>query len=151
MNADELELKNCLCEALFELKTLQDLLNHSSTKFFGPLLSKIAGVDTIPFFLIKKDGLLSHKFMDTNENTGEQECFESTFFRLESIDKEKCSAVLSILRPLDVKGEITNSLCEVMKLTKTSKCIEINVSSVCAIQLLDTELLKRKIIVEPKW
>lgn len=150
MSNTELEPKHCLCEALIELKELQDLLTHSSTKYFGALLPKIAGVDTIPFLLIKKGGLLSHIVMGTNEKTGKQECIESTFFRLESIDKNSCCAVLSVLRPTNIKGELTNSLCDVMRLTKTSECIEIDLSCICAIQVLDTELLKRKIVVEPK-
>ncbi|WNS75842.1 CotY/CotZ family spore coat protein [Bacillus sp. DTU_2020_1000418_1_SI_GHA_SEK_038] len=151
MGNHDLEHKHCLCEALIELKNLQDILTNSSTKHFGALLSKIAGTDTIPFLLIKKDGPLSHRIMDTNEITGKHECFESTFFRLESIDKDTCCARISILRPMNIKGELTNSFCDVMKLAKTSKCIEIDISCICAIQVLDTELLKRKIVVEPKW
>lgn len=151
MNNTDSGHNHCICEALIELKTLQDLLTNSSTKYFGALLSKIAGIDTIPFLLIKKDGPLSHIVMDINEKTGKQECFESTFFRLESIDTDTCCARISILRPMDIKGEHTNSLCNVMKLVKTSACIEIDLSCICAIQTIDTELMKRKIVIEPKW
>ncbi|WP_066295201.1 CotY/CotZ family spore coat protein [Bacillus sp. FJAT-29937] len=151
MNDMGLEHGHCICEALIELKTLQDILTNSSTKYFGPLLSKIAGVDTIPFLLLKKDGLFSHKLIDLNEKNGKQECFESNFFRIESIDKEKCCATISVLRPFDIKGNHSNSICNVMKLTKTSACIHVDLSCICAIQVLDTELLKRKIVIEPKW
>lgn len=143
--------KHCICEALLELKAVQDLLTNSSTKYFGTLLSKIAGVDTIPIILLTKEGPLSHIVMDINENTGKQECFESTFFRLESIDLDTCCARITILRPLDIKGEHTNSICHVMRLVKTSTCTEIDLSCIYAIQTIDTELIKRRIIIEPKW
>jgi spore coat protein Z len=60
----ELGHSHSICEALIELKSLQDFLMNSSTKYFGPLLSKIAGVDTIPFLLLKKNGLLTHQFIE---------------------------------------------------------------------------------------
>ncbi|MEH7123885.1 CotY/CotZ family spore coat protein [Bacillus sp. JJ1773] len=151
MNDIEQGHSHCICEALIELKSLQDILMNSSTKYFGPLLSKIAGVDTIPFLLLKNNGLLSHLLTEINEKNGKRECIESNFFRIESIDKEKCVAIVSILRPFDIKGNHTNSVGKVMKLIKTPARKEVDLSSICAIQVLDTELLKRRIVIEPKW
>jgi hypothetical protein len=146
----EKKSESCICEALIELKSLQDFLVHSPTKYFGNLLAKIAGTDTIPFLLMTKDGFFSHTITVIHEN-GEKECFESKYFRIESIDKERCCVFLTVLRPLNFKGEHANEHCQVIKLVKTSECIEIDLSCICAIQILDTELLKRQIIIEPKW
>lgn len=151
LNSNKPEHTHSICEALLELKTWQDLLTNSSTKYFGSLLEKIAGVDTIPLLLLKKDGPLSHKVLSKNEKSGKHGAFESSFFRLESVDQKKSYAIVSILFPVDFKGNHTNSLYDVMKLEKTSHFIEVDLSYICAIQLLDTTFLKRKIIVEPKW
>ncbi|MFJ7825893.1 CotY/CotZ family spore coat protein [Psychrobacillus sp. NPDC096623] len=143
MNSERLS-NHCVCEALFELKTLQDLLQNSHTKFFGNLLGKIVGADTIPFLLVTQKGdFLSLRSL--------MECIETNFFRIESVDLENCCATVSLLRPLDIEGELTNSLCDVVKLEKTSICKIVDVTCICAIQPLDTEMLKRKIIIEPKW
>ncbi len=148
--SNENNKKRCLCEALIELKSLQDFLTYSSTKYFGKLLPKIVGTDTIPFLLLTKDGLLELKDNAENHND-EDESFKTTFFRIETIDEEKCSVTLSLLHPLNMEGEASLDLCDVIKLTKTSIIKEIDLKDICAIQTLDTELLKRKIIIEPKW
>ncbi|TQR18707.1 CotY/CotZ family spore coat protein [Psychrobacillus vulpis] len=142
--SSERKSSNCICDALFELKLFQDFLKHSHTKFYGHLLAEIVNTDTIPFFLITKKGdPLS--FNDTKE------CFETSYFRIESVDPEKCCTTISLLRPLDIEGRISNSICDVVRLEKTSTCKEVDLTCICAIQLLDTELLRRKIIIEPKW
>ncbi|MBU8879956.1 hypothetical protein BGM26_13305 [Bacillus sp. FJAT-29790] len=147
----ELSCEHGLCDALFELKSLQDSLMNSSTKYFGKLLRKIVGVDTIPFFLLTKKGLLSHVGTDINHKNGKEEFFTTNYFRIESIDQEKCRATISLLRPINIHGDPAHSLSDVIRLKKTSACIEIELLNICAIQTLDTELLKRKIIIEPKW
>ncbi|SDN62703.1 Spore coat protein Z [Psychrobacillus sp. OK028] len=143
MNSERIS-NHCICEALFELKILQDLLQNSQTKFFGNLLAKIVGTDTIPFLLVTQNGefLSLHSVM---------EGIETKFFRIESVDLDNCCATISLLRPLDIEGSLTNSPCDVVKLEKTSICKVVDVSCICAIQPLDTEMLKRKIIIEPKW
>lgn len=140
----EVKSNQCLCDALIELKLLQDLINNSQTKFFGSLLSKIVGTDTIPFLLITAKG-------DPLSFWSTEECFESSYFRIESIDIETCCIKVSLLRPLDIEGNYSNSFCDLVRLEKTSICKNIDLSCFCAIQLLETELLKRKIIIEPKW
>lgn len=141
---NERKSTHCICDALLELKILQDLLQNSQTKFFGSLLAKIVGTDTIPFLLVTQKGdLLSlHSAM---------EGIETNYFRIESVDLENSSATLSLLRPLDIEGNLTTSPCDVVRLEKTSICKTVDVTCICAIQPLDTEMLKRKIIIEPKW
>ncbi|MDZ5472998.1 CotY/CotZ family spore coat protein [Bacillus sp. 31A1R] len=143
--------KDCLIEALLELKALQDFISNSSTKYFGKLLPKLIGADTIPFFLSTKEGLLTLTGDDFNKKTGKSTCFSTKYFRIESILKESGCVIVSLLMPLDIHGEHTKNICDCIQLKKTSTCVTIDFSCICAIQPLELELLKRKIIVEPKW
>ena len=143
LNSERLS-EHCVCEALFELKTLQDLIQESKTKFFGSLLAKIVGTDTIPFLLVTQKG----DFLNLQSI---MEGISTSYFRIETVDVEDCCATISLLRPLDIEGEQTNSFCDVVKLERTSICKVIDITCICAIQPLDTEMLKRKIIIEPKW
>lgn len=138
------ESKRILCEALIELKSFQDLLKNSSSKYYGNLLAKIVGSDTIPFFLVTKKGV----HLSQVETGG---YFETKYFRIESIDSENCRVTISLLRPLDVEGNYAKSIYDVVRLEKTSSLKVIDLSFIGAVQPLDTELLKRKIIIEPKW
>ncbi|CAH2714586.1 Spore coat protein Y [Neobacillus rhizosphaerae] len=149
--SSEMSSKHFLCEALFELKSLQDFLTDSSTKYFGKLLAKLVGVDTIPFILLTKDGLLSHEGVEINHENGNEESFTSNYFRIESIDKKESLATVSLLRPLDIQGDPPHSHHDVIRLKKTSNFIEVDLLTIYAIQTVDIELLKRKIIIEPKW
>ena len=79
------------------------------------------------------------------------EGIETNYFRIESVDLENGCATISLLRPLDIEGNLTNALCDVVRLEKTSICKVVDITCICAIQPVDTEMLKRKIIIEPKW
>ena len=142
---------NCICEALLELKSLQDFLTNNSTKYFGKLLVKLVGTDTIPFILLTKNRLFTHTHIEINDHAKKRGCFETNYFRIESIDKERCYATLSLLRPLDIISEHPSKIDEVVKLVKTDIFVEVDLARIYAIQPLDTDLLKRKIIIEPKW
>ncbi|KKK39860.1 hypothetical protein WQ57_00770 [Mesobacillus campisalis] len=142
---------NCIGDALFELKKLQDFLAETSTPFLGKLLGKLVGSDTIPFILLTKNGIFEWEGIVYNEKKKSQECFTTSFFRIDSIEKGSSCAKLTILRPYNIHKEPAKLLCDVVKLEKTPICIEIDISCFCGIQCLDTELLKRKIICEPKW
>jgi len=135
---------SCICEAFYELKILQDLLQNSQTKFFGNLLAKIVGTDTIPFLLTTTKGDLLTK-------SGMKEGFETNYFRIEFVDLEKCYVTISLLRPIDIEGNVTTVPCDVIRLEKTSICTIINTSNICAIQTLEPKMLTRKVIIEPKW
>lgn len=140
-----------ICDVLEELKFLQDYLKNFKTKYFGHLFSKIAGVDTLPFLLFTKDGLLKLEGMYQYDSSNKMKCFVTSIFRIEEIDREACCALISLLVPLDIHGNVTDSYCDLMMLRKSSTCITIHLKDSCGIQLLETELLKRKIIIEPKW
>jgi len=133
-----------LCEALYDIKALQDVIKDYHSKYFGQLLVKIVGSDTIPFFLITEDG--THlRLMDTVKQ------FETEFFRIEAIDRERCRGTISLLRAYDYEGHNTNLITEVVRLERTStvKCIEL--CCISAIQILKPDMLKEKFIIEPKW
>lgn len=135
---------NYICEAFYELKLLQDFLQDSQTKFFGNLLAKIVGTDTIPFLLTTTKG-------DLLTISSVQEGFETNYFRIELVDLEKCCVTISLLRPIDIEGNVSNAPCDVVRLEKTSICRVIDTNFICAIQTLETKMLTRKIIIEPKW
>ncbi|MBS4222071.1 CotY/CotZ family spore coat protein [Lederbergia citrea] len=138
-----------ICKALAEIKKLQDFIVESKTPYFGNLLARIVDADTIPFLLQTNEGFLG--IMGSHEVNGEKEYFFTKFFRIESINMRSCSATISLLLPIDIHGNTTDSIDEVMILRKTSIRREIDLSGIFAIQALDTKFLKRKIIIQPKW
>lgn len=136
--------KHVVCEALCELKTLQDSIIDFHSKYYGQLLLKLVGSDTIPFFLITDNGVRL-RIIDTKKQ------FETEYFRIESIDKERCCGIISLLRPFDIEGNDANSVADVVRLERTSTKIPIELGCLSAIQLLSPDLLKGEIIIEPKW
>lgn len=149
---EELERKLCiekgnkhfLCDALSDLKALQDTITDFNSKYYGQLLLKIVGSDTIPFILITNNGV-HLKLIDKAKQ------FETEYFRIESIDKERCRGTVSLLRSFDFEGNDTNSIADVVRLERTSSEKTIELGFISAIQLLSPDLLQRKIIIEPKW
>ncbi|MGE7090458.1 hypothetical protein ACQKII_03150 [Lysinibacillus sp. NPDC048646] len=136
--------KHFVCEALYDIKALQDTITNFHSKYYGQLLVKIVGSDTIPLFLITNNG--AHlRLIDTVKQ------FETEYFRIESVDKERCRGTISLLRAYDYEGNETNSIADVVRLEKTSTEKSIELNSISAIQLLNPDLLKRKIMIEPKW
>jgi len=141
-------LKQTICNALSELKSLQDLLTESSSKYFGSKLSELVGVDTIPFVMYTNEGLLKRVGKDKSKD---KETFMTSFFRIESINQDRYEAQVSLLRPLDIKGKDTLSMNDLIKLKKTNTFTTIDLSNIHGIQPLDVDYVKRKIIVEPKY
>lgn len=136
--------KYFVCDALCELKTLQDSIRDFHSKYFGQLLLKIVGSDTIPFFLIMNNGV-HLRLLDKEKK------IETVHFRIESVDRDYCRATVSLLRALDYEGKDTNMMADVVRLERTSIKKTIELSNVTAIQLLNTDLLGEKIFIEPKW
>ncbi len=131
-------------EALYDIKALQDIITNFHSKYYGQLLVKIVGSDTIPFFLITHNG--AHlRLIDTVKQ------FETEYFRIEEVDKERCRGTISLLRAYDYEGNETNSIADVVRLERTTTEKSIELGSISAIQLLNPDLLKKKFIIEPKW
>ncbi len=96
------------------------------------------------FFLITHSG--AHlSLLDTVKQ------FETEFFRIEAVDRERCRGTVSLLRAFDYEGNDTNSIADVVRLEKTSTKKSIELSGISAIQLLKPDMLKGKFIIEPKW
>lgn len=105
---------------------------------------KIIGSDTIPFLLITNKG--DHlKLIDKSMK------LETVFFRIESIDKDRCCVTVSLLRGYDFEGNVTNSIVDVVRLERTTTIRTIELCNIAANQLLSPDLLKKNIIIEPKW
>ncbi|MBM4762205.1 CotY/CotZ family spore coat protein [Bacillus sp. B15-48] len=143
--------QNSIGDALFELKKLQDFIADASTPFLGRILGRLIETDTIPLILLTKHGIYETSGHIFNEKTNKMDSFTTSFFRIDSIERGSNCAKLTLLRPYDINKKPTNSLCDVVKLVKTSICVEVDLSCICGVQCLSTELLKRKIIIEPKW
>ncbi len=151
MNEQNLNTGNCINDALFELKKLQDFLVETSTPFLGKILGRLVGVDTIPFMLLTDTGVFELSGIVYNDMTDKKDYFTTSFFKVNSIEKGSKCVELTLLRPLNVEKESAKSVCDVVKLEKTPVCVEIDLSCICGLQILDIDLLKREIIIEPKW
>ena len=44
--------------------------------------------------------------------------FETEFFRIEDVDRERCRGTVSLLRAFDYEGNDTNSIADVVRLEK---------------------------------
>jgi hypothetical protein len=98
--------------------------------------------DTIPFMLQTKQ---STNFTGiTNGNI-------TPYFRLEKIDEASCCAQLSLLQPVDLKGQPPLTDQHLYALQKTSDCIFVKLCGFSAIIPLPHELVGRPLpIIEAK-
>jgi Spore coat protein Z len=140
----------CIHKALAEVKKLQDFINQADIPYLGKVFSKMTGVDTVPIMLYTKDGKLAFTGFDI-EPCGEEASFKTSYFRMEKLHEQSGCATISLLRPLCICGKNKHSCCEILVLKRTDTCLTIDVSCICAVQCIDIDLLKRKIIIEPKW
>jgi Spore coat protein Z len=140
----------CIHKALAELKKVQDFINQADIPYFGKMFSKLVGVDTIPFSLYTEDGKLIITGID-KDPCGTAASFKTSYFRIEDLDEKSGCATISLLRPLCICGKNDHSCCKILVLKRTDTCVKVDVTCICAIQCIDIDLLKRKIIIEPKW
>lgn len=145
------DTENCIVGALMELIEVQDFFIQKSTPLLGKILGKLAGIDTIPFMLLTEKGTFKLSGIIDNDITNKKECFTTSYFRVNSIEKDPTCINLTLLRPINIENKTVDSFCEVVKLEKTPICVEIDLSCICGLQIVDPNLLKRKIIIEPKW
>lgn len=129
------------------LKNQQNLLNGDPSDVFSSLLVKMARVDTLPFILYERGSPSPFRTKtDTKDSS-----FETFCFRIENIDEQATTALVSMLHPINVYGETAVDLDELYLLKRTSNFLSLNVNQFTAIRCLDIELMKRSIIIEPKW
>ncbi|MFF5997078.1 hypothetical protein AAGS61_20440 [Lysinibacillus sp. KU-BSD001] len=141
---NEQQKHSFLCEALEDIKTFQDVLTTSWSKYYGHLLMKIVGSDTIPFCLITTEGTI----LSLSNATAQ---IETTYFRLEEIEKQSRHITVSLLRAFDLEDNETNMMKDVVRLEKSTAKATVDLRYITAIQLLDPDLLVRKFYVESKW
>lgn len=139
----ENQKQRALCDALEDLKRLQDLLTNSWSKYYGHLFTKIVGSDTIPFFLLTTESSMM-RIYDSKMK------LETCYFRIEAVEKSKQQITLSLLRALDSEENETNVIKDIVRLEKTDSQVTINLRSILAVQLLEPALLSRDLYVE-KW
>lgn len=150
MNNETESNPNCVYEALQELKHQQDQLEGSPTCCYTSLLKKLLKVDTIPFMLLSEEGPFVLAGLQYGFNHCDHKHFHTSFFRVESLDRDKNCATISLLKPMTLYGSIANEICDVERLVRTKICVTVDLHCFCGVQCLDMDLLK-EIIIEPKW
>lgn len=138
------ETEHFLCKALKDLKSTQDLLTNTHSPYYGNLLEKIVGTDTIPVFLLTKTG---KNLAVYNVPFG---C-NAIYFRIESVECKQNCVTFSLLRSFDIFSNDCIQINEVIKLVKTNTMHTVELCEIAAIQLCDTSLLKNNIFTESKW
>ncbi|WP_273122507.1 CotY/CotZ family spore coat protein [Metabacillus sp. HB246100] len=130
---------SCVCHTVENILDQQQAVTEKCpTSCYSNLLNPVKYLgDTIPFLLYNEKGELFKAY----GHVGKRECFETTFFRVESI--HHCCATLRLLLPLDCHGHLAHEVCDVKKLVKTKSCIEVDLSCFCAIQCLSPTLLHK--------
>ncbi|WP_462413428.1 CotY/CotZ family spore coat protein [Neobacillus sp. Marseille-QA0830] len=142
---------SCLIEALLEVQKLEELLTMHSTPILGNFLERVLQIDTIPFILLTNTGPFELSGVCLNEQHQKRECFTTSFFKLVSVNEDTNCVNLLLLRPLNACNQPSKSVCDVFRLEKTPICVEVNLDCVCGIQSFHPNLLKKEIIIEPKW
>ncbi|WP_246031555.1 CotY/CotZ family spore coat protein [Salibacterium salarium] len=141
---------SCVCDTVAAIKKAQDEAEDNDSRncrnrCFDSLLSPTSnnnGLDTIPFILQDKKG----NYFSATGGIGTNDCFQTIFFRVQSIDKDSCCATLSMLLPdcdldFDKCCVDPTSLCDIEELERTRYCIEVDLDCFCSIQCLDPNLV----------
>ncbi len=131
----------CLCEEMKELWKEQQMLSEFGKGF--RFVHMPNPKDTIPFMLQTTDQSIPFTAMIGGHST--------PYFRLEKIDEESCCAQLSMLLPVDLKGQPAMTDQDLYALRKTSQCILVKICGFCSITPLPSELVGRTLpVVESK-
>ncbi|WP_240374893.1 CotY/CotZ family spore coat protein [Bacillus piscicola] len=145
------EFSSCVCDALVNIHKAQEKVERNEDNCRNSCYTDLLNPrgkhhrhphDTVPFMLQNKDG----KYFYATGGIGRDDCFQTVFFRVESIDEDNCCATLSMLRPdsdidFDDCCVDPTSLCDVDELEKTRYCIEVDLTCFCAVQCLEPEIV----------
>lgn len=131
----------CLCEEMKGLWKEQQMLSEFGKGFrFVHMPNR---KDTIPFMLQTTD--------QSTPFTAITDGLSTPYFRLEKIDEESCCVQLSMLLPVDIKGQPAMTDHDLYALRKTSHCILVKICGFCSITPLPFELVGRTLpVVESK-
>jgi hypothetical protein len=133
--------------ALKYLKEQQDQLAGDPSDVYSSLMTKLFKVDTIPF-MIYTDEPPSPFYAEDPLDT---EYYKTFCFRLESLDELANTAIVSLLKPFNVYGELVSNINDVYFAKRTTTFLTLDLIKFTSVKCLDIELLKREIIMEPKW
>lgn len=136
----------CICRAMKRLWKEQKQLAGSDYQF----VCNPFGMDTIPFMLYCKEEC-KKPFRAFSITGKRNDCFSTTFFRLEKLDEKKCCAVLSLLEAVDMDGTPVEACEDIYSLLKTDICLTVDLSCFCVISPLPPKLVNKPLpIIEPK-
>lgn len=127
------------------LKNQQEQLKGMKTDICSSLLAKLFDGDTIPIMLT----INNEYFQAAGPN--DHGSFSTKYFRIESMDEEKKSVTLSLLKPFNICNDITPCFNELYRLVKTDARVTVCIDTISAIQCLDIDLMTKKVTIEPKW
>lgn len=144
---NNLENRTDVLMALKVLKEQQDQLVGDPSDVFSSLLAKLFKVDTIPFSLFS---INSHSPFYA-EGLIDKEYFKTPYFRIESLDPQANTAVVSLLKSFDVYGDPVDCTKEVYLLKRTPIFLSLELKEFATVKCMDIDLLKREITIEPKW
>ena len=113
-----------LCEEMKELWKEQQLLTEFGKGF--RFIQIPTSKDTIPFMLPTTDHSTPFSAIIDGIST--------PYFRLENINEESCLAQLSLLQPVDLKGQPALTDHDLYALQKTSHCIIVKICNFSANQ-----------------
>ncbi|MGR9047521.1 hypothetical protein ACQ4XT_02550 [Halobacillus faecis] len=142
-----METNKKIFKGLQWLKNQQNLLRGDPSDVYSSLLVKMARVDTLPFILYETGS--SSPFRTTADTEGGP--FQTFCFRIENLDEQANSALVSLLHPLNVYGETALDLDELYLLKRTSLFSSLPINRFTAVRCLNIDLMKREVIIEPKW
>jgi len=133
-------IKCRLCEEMKELWKEQQLLAEFGKRF--RFIHMYDFKDTIPFMLETKQ---------STPFTAITNGYSTPYFRLESIDEKNCYAQLSLLQPVDLKGQPPLTDQHLYALQKTSDRIFVILCGFSAITPVSHDLVGRPLpIIESK-
>ncbi|MCG7345198.1 hypothetical protein MHZ92_13720 [Sporosarcina sp. ACRSL] len=129
-----------LCEEIKELWKEQQLLAEFGKGF---RFIHVPQQDTIPFMLLTADHLTPFTAIIEGDST--------PYFRVEHVYEGSYFVQLSLLKPIDLKGQHAHSERDLFSLKKTTQNIVINISKFSTINPLSHDLVGRPLpIIESK-
>lgn len=135
-----------ICIAMKRLQKEQKLISENHIEFQFVQMPQTP--DTIPFMLF---GNKNCQMPFTAFSISDEGCVKTPFFRLEKLEEEKCCAVLSLLKAVDMDGVPVDSCDEIHSLLKTDSCVIVDLTCFCVISSLSPKLVNRTLpIIEPK-
>lgn len=142
--------KPCVCQSILRINKIQDRAKKEKCED-QRILCQVPSNDTVPIILFKSDNHPFQAFGNVGDVLYDKYgCFSTLFYRIEKVDPHTCCATLSLLRPLDEYGCLTDLICTTFRLDKTDIYIDVDLHCFCALQCINPSLVNRPLPIEPK-